>query len=197
MPHDRHGAKQPNRFDVARAGMLDDAARFAYVPPERIVELLAVSGAATIVDFGTGTGTYAIELARRLPAATVFALDEQPEMLARLRAKPEAASLRNLHAMSPEELANETGRVDRIFALNVLHELGDEALASFTTLLAPGGSALVVDWNADIARPIGPPNDHVYGIAAARARLAAAGLASDILEGFPYHHAFRARRREG
>ncbi|GAC1301459.1 MAG: hypothetical protein NVSMB19_09620 [Vulcanimicrobiaceae bacterium] len=193
MDHDRHGAKQPARFDVARASVLDDTARFTYVSPERVVALLAVAGAATIVDFGTGTGTYAIELARRLPAATVLALDEQPEMLVRLRSKPEAAALRNLRAVTPDELASAGGRVERILALNVLHELGDGALASCAALLAPGGTALVIDWNADVERPVGPPNDHVYGVAAARTRLETAGFAAERVDGFPYHHAFLAR----
>ena len=195
MAHDRHGAKQPERFDPARARVLDDVARFAYVPPERVVELLDVAPGATVLDFGTGTGTYAIELARRLPAATILALDEQPEMLERLRAKPDVAALPNLQAIAPAALSTHVGRIDRIFALNVLHELGDDALASLVPLLAPGGTALVVDWNADVDRPVGPPNDHVYGLAAARARLEGSG--SDVvvvaLDGFPYHHAFRIR----
>lgn len=187
---DRHGAKQPERFDPARAAMLDDSARFAYVAPERVVELLDVPLGARVLDFGTGTGTYAIEIARRVPSATVLALDEQPPMLERLRAKPEAAALANLQPIAPTDLDAYAGRIARIFALNVFHELGDDALASFASLLAPGGFALVVDWNADVERPVGPPNDHVYGVVSARERLAKMGYVATELEGFPYHHAF-------
>lgn len=193
MQHDRHGAKQPERFDPARAGVLDDTARFVYVDPERVVALLDAPASATILDFGTGSGTYAIEIARRLPAAIVLALDEQPEMLARLHAKPEVASLRNLRAIGSDELAPYIGRIDRILALNVLHELGDDALASFAALFADGGRALVIDWNADVDRPVGPPNDHVYGIDAARARLESVGLEAESAPAFPYHHAFIIR----
>ena len=101
MHDDRFGAKQPTRFRTANAAVLDDTARFAYVSPEGVVELLAIPPGATVVDFGTGTGTYAIEIARRVPHATVLALDEQPETLAKLAAKPEAAKLANLQAMPP------------------------------------------------------------------------------------------------
>lgn len=193
MTHERHGARQPERFDPARAGVLDDTARFAYVAPEVVVALLAAHDGATLCDFGTGTGTYAIEIARRLPSARVFALDEQPAMLAKLAAKTEATALANLSAIGPEDAALRAGAFDRIFALNVLHELGDDALASFASLLAAGGFALVIDWNADVERPVGPPKDHVYGVAGARARLESLGFAVETLAGFPYHHAFRVR----
>ncbi len=193
MHDERHGAKQPERFRTERAAALDDTARFAYVSPERIVELLAIPAAGTVLDFGTGTGTYAIEIARRAPHATVLALDEQPEMLAKLAAKPEAATLANLRAVEPKDLGSYTSGVERIFAFNVLHELGDDALRALVGLLRRDGLALVVDWSADVERPVGPPNDHVYGADDARARLEAFGLTVERVDGFPYHHAFLAR----
>ena len=62
-------------------------------------------------------------------------------------------------------MTDRTGGVERVFALNVLHELGDDALRVLVGLLRPEGVALVVDWNADVERAVGPPNDHVYGVA--------------------------------
>ena len=50
MSHERHGAKQPNRFDPARAAILDDPARFAYVPVEALLELLDIPAGGTLVD---------------------------------------------------------------------------------------------------------------------------------------------------
>ena len=54
--HERHGAKQPNRFDPARAAILDDPARFEYVPVDMLLAMLDVPNGGTLVDFGTGTG---------------------------------------------------------------------------------------------------------------------------------------------
>lgn len=192
--HARDGAKQPNRFDPARAARLDDPARFAYLPSARVFELLAVPPGASVCDFGTGTGTYAIELARSRLDVRVLALDEQPEMLDMLRAKPAAQALANLHPMLPDQLANERGQIQRVLAVNVLHELGDDALAELAALLAPDGFALMIDWNAATDRPTGPPAEHVYTPDAATERLRAAGFAVRAHASFPYHYALTVTR---
>src|SRR5580693_10213715 len=47
----------------------------------------AAGGARLLVDLGAGTGTGALGLAERFPAAAVIAVDVQPGALARLRDK--------------------------------------------------------------------------------------------------------------
>ena len=189
--HDaRHGAKQSQPFDPARAARLDDPARFEYLPPAALVALLDVGEAATLVDFGAGTAAYAIEIARVRPGARILALDENETMLAHARQKIVEKGVPNVTAIGPSELAPLRGRVDRVLALNVLHELGDAALAELRGLLVRGGKALVVDWNADVERPHGPPGDRVYGVEEARRRLEENGFREIASAGFPYHHAF-------
>jgi SAM-dependent methyltransferase len=197
MAHgDRHGARQPDRFDPARAAILDDHARFAYVPPERLLDELALAPCATLVDFGTGTGLYAIELARRRPDLRILALDEQPRMLEYLRTAIARAGVANVDAIGPAALAPLRGRADGVLALNVLHELGDDALAELRTLLRPDATALFVDWSADVERPVGPPRDHVYSRDEAGRRLEAAGFRIDERDSLPYHFILAARRAE-
>lgn len=192
--HDRHGAKQPERFDPARALLLDDPSRLDYLPLAQICGFLAAPRGARVVDFGTGTGTFAIGLARQRPDLEVVALDEQPEMLQMLRAKP-AARLANLKPVLTDGLAGLRGTADRVLALNVLHELGDDALRGLVGLLAPEGRALFVDWNAEVERPVGPPRDHVYTVAEARARLERADLIVEAEHALRYHFVLTARRR--
>ena len=188
---DRHGARQPERFNPERASRLDDPARFEYLPPEEVARMLDIPTGGKLLDFGTGTGTYAIELARLRPDVEVIALDEQPEMLDLLRAKP-AAKLANLKPALPAEVANYRGKMDRVLALNVLHELGDEALRSLKALLKPDGRALFIDWNADVERPAGPPADHVYSPAEGRQRLEQMGFTIRGEKLFPYHYSILA-----
>lgn len=195
-PHhgDRHGARQLERFDPARAALLDDPSRFRYLPPDEIFDMLTAPAGGRVVDFGTGIGTYAIELARARPDLEVIALDEQQEMLDLLRAKPAAQKLPNLKALYTDEITKMSGAADRVLALNVLHELGDEALSAMAALLKSNGTVLVVDWNAGVERPVGPPRDHVYTAAEARDRMERMGLRIEGERLFKYHYALVARR---
>lgn len=189
--HDREGARQPHRFDPARADRLDDPARLAWVPPAALERLLDLPRGGTLIDFGTGTGTYALLLAQARPDARVVALDEQAPLLERVRAKLAAAPQPNLEPILSGTLAASglLGRADRVLALNVLHELGDAALEELRQLLRAGGRLVVVDWNALVERPGGPPAAHCYAPAVARARLEQAGLRVLAEEAFPYHFA--------
>jgi SAM-dependent methyltransferase len=190
---DRHGARQPDRFDPARAAILDDPARFEYVPPERLLDELSLPPSAALVDFGAGTGLYAIALAQRRPDLRIIALDEQPAMLEHLRAATARAGVPNVEPVDPAGLGAVRGRADGVLALNVLHELGDAALAELKTLLAPNGRALFVDWNAAVERPVGPPRDHVYDPDEAARRLERAGFRVDAREPLAYHFVLTAR----
>ena len=192
-PGDRHGARQPERFDPARAALLDDPARAEYLPPEILIELLDAPARARVVDFGTGTGTIALELARRRPDLEVIALDEQPQMLELLKAKPAARELHNLKPVLSGEMAL-ANSAQRVLAINVLHELGDEALEDLAKMLTADGLALIADWNSEVDRPVGPPRDHVYSPAEACRRLEAVGLRVSDRPPLRYHYVFVAAR---
>ncbi len=56
------------------------------------------------------------------------------------------------------------GGVDRVLALNVLHELGAEVLRNLGRLLRPGGIAVVADSNSDVERPHPLARQHTCGI---------------------------------
>ncbi|HKT11410.1 MAG TPA: class I SAM-dependent methyltransferase [Terriglobia bacterium] len=191
-PDDRHGARQPERFNPERASRLDDPARFEYLPPKEVARMLDIPTGGKLLDFGTGTGTYAIELARLRPDVEVIALDEQPEMLGLLQAKPAAAELTNLKPVLSAGMANYRGKIDRVLALNVLHELGDEALQTVKAMLGSGGAALFIDWNAEIERPAGPPADHIYSPTEGRRRLEQMGFKIRSKKLFLYHYSILA-----
>jgi 2-polyprenyl-3-methyl-5-hydroxy-6-metoxy-1,4-benzoquinol methylase len=150
-----------------------------------------------VVDFGAGTGTFSIELARRRPDLKVIALDEQPGMLELLKAKPVMRELSNLEPLLSDKIDSIKGVADRVLAMNVLHELGDEAVREMSQLLKPQGALLIIDWDSAIERPAGPPKDHTHTVAEARDRLEQAGLMVESLEPFRYHFVLRARRRNG
>ncbi len=195
MERDRHGARQPHRFDPRRAGLLDECERFDSLPPAEVFGLLDAPPAATVVDFGTGTGTYALELARSRPDLRVVALDEQPPMLDRLRAKLAERPLHNVEPVLVEtaESGALRGTVDRVLALNVLHELGDDALAQLGELLRAEGVAVFIDWNSQVERAVGPPREHVYSPLEATARLEGRGFVVLRQHLFPLHYGLVCR----
>ncbi|MDE2293414.1 MAG: class I SAM-dependent methyltransferase [Elusimicrobia bacterium] len=191
MEAERAGARQPHRFDPAKAARLDDPARFEWLPPEELFALLDAPRASLVVDLGTGTGAYALRLARARPDLTVAALDEQATMLDLLRSKLASEPLPNLRPVLADAagLKSLAGRASRILAVNVLHELGDAALRSAASLLEAGGRVLFADWNAAVVRPVGPPRDHVYSPEEGESRLSGFGWTVLGRRAFRFHYA--------
>jgi len=177
--------------------VLDDPEREGWLPTAALIEFLAVASGSRVLDFGTGTGRYALALAQARPDLRVVAYDVQPEMLAIVRRRTADLRLENFSAASWEDsLAR--APYNRIFALNVLHEIDDDTLRSLAPLLAPHGDVLIFDWDATIDRPTGPPPEHAHSPNEARDRIARSGLRciERICDArFPYHFILRAARR--
>lgn len=190
------GAKQPYIFSHERAGVLDDPEREGWLPTAAVVELLDVPSGSRVLDFGTGTGRYGVAFAQARPDVCVVAYDVQPEMLDIVRRRAAELCLENFSAASWEE-TQARAPYDRIFALNVLHEIDDATLRSLAPLLARRGDVLIFDWDATIDRPTGPPAEHAHSPAEGWDRIARSGLRciERIRDPrFPYHFIVRAAR---
>ncbi len=177
--------------------MLDDPEREGWLPTAALVELLDVPSGSQVLDFGAGTGRYGLALAQARPDIRVVAFDVQSEMLDIVRRRAADLRLENFSAASWEETKARTP-YNRIFALNVLHEIDDDTLRSLAPLLARSGDVLILDWDATIDRPTGPPAEHAHSPAEARDRIARSGLRCVELihdARFPYHFILRAVRR--
>jgi len=115
-----------------------------------IVETLALSPGMTVLDAGCGPGRLTVPLARSVGAAgRVVALDIQTGMLARAKAKVEAAGVTNV-----EFVAGGLGEgnlpanyFDRAVLVTVLGEIPDRATAlnELFNTLKPGGLLAVVE----------------------------------------------------
>jgi SAM-dependent methyltransferase len=177
--------------------VLDDPEREGWLPTAAIVELLDVPSGSRVLDFGTGTGRYGVAFARARPDVCVVAYDVQPEMLDIVRRRTAELCLENFSAASWEE-TQARAPYDRIFALNVLHEIDDATLRSLAPLLARRGDVLIFDWDATIDRPTGPPAEHAHSPAEGWDRIARSGLRciERIRDPrFPYHFIVRAGSR--
>lgn len=189
---------RPHKFDPSRAEQLDRPERQEFLPNERVLDLLELSGGETVVDYGAGSGVLTVPLARRLEHGTVHAVDESPEMVGRLRERIEKAEVRNVvvHLIERNQVPLENGVADRILTVNLLHEvIGETALAELRRLLSTDGSLLVVDWRSDVEREMGPPAKVTFSPADATQLLRDSGFSVTMVPdtGFPYHYALLAR----
>jgi len=166
-------------FDPQHAGRLEDPARLAALPQAAVVSLLRLDGGETVVDYGAGTGTYTIGVAEAVPDGRVIAVEALPRLAEMLRAKltPELIDRLEVVETDSNSVPAPDGVADRVVMIDVLHHLYDqpEALAEVTRLLRPGGLFVVVDWG-DRERLVGPPLDHVLGLAAVRELVSGMGL---------------------
>ena len=191
VEHDRHGARQPERFNPERAASLNDRTRFDYLPPKDLISLLGLAPKEVLIDFGAGTGLYAIEIAALRPEIQVIGVDEQEKMIEFLSENLVQSPLKNIKALwtKDEKYSHLKKTADGVLALNVLHELGDRAMEEIQALLKPSGRVLFVDWNSEIERPVGPPRDHVYSPQEGRLRVLDFGFSVIKERMFPYHYA--------
>jgi ubiquinone/menaquinone biosynthesis C-methylase UbiE len=190
---------EAHKFDPARAHLLDSSDRDAFLPDSVLVDLLELTGAETVLDYGAGTGRVSVAVAGRLSQGRVIAVDESAEMVALLRARTGQSANIEVMAIAENRVALDDAGVDRILAVNLLHEVrGETALTEMRRLLTPDGFLLVVDWDRERPSDPGPPTAHRYGTTDAQQDLTAAGfdvepLATDL----PYHFVLRARPRLG
>src|SRR5512137_2809820 len=82
-----------HKLPVEKIASLDSAARRARQPAAPLVEVVAETTPAKVVDLGAGTGYFAIPIAARLPGTTVYCVDIEVAMLGPLEEKATAAGV--------------------------------------------------------------------------------------------------------
>lgn len=150
-------------FRHEHAHKLDDPERERWLPPADVVARVGARPGLSIADVGAGTGYFALPMARAvLPGGKLFAVDVQPEMLERLRARVDPGLPVVLVRGDAAKTTLEGGSVDLAFLGNVWHELDDHgaALEEMARVLRPGGRVAILDWRTDVESPPGPPLEH-------------------------------------
>ncbi len=144
-----------HRISFSEHEHLDSEERFLRQPAEPLVDLVAARHPHTVVDWGAGTGYFALPLLRRLPELRVVCVDVEPRMLGVIAARAkeagfdDRAGLLEVEAGAP--LPVEDASVDVVLMVNLLHELDQpvEALAEVARVLTRGGRLVLCDWDRD------------------------------------------------
>lgn len=115
----------------------------------QILDFLEIKGSDVIVDFGSGTGTFAIQAARR--CAKVYAVDVSQAMIDRAQAKATAARVSNIefHHAGFLNYGHTSPPVDAVVTTFAFHHLPDFwkgiALKRLNSILKPGGQFYIHD----------------------------------------------------
>jgi len=122
--------------------LVDNPVRRRYMRP--ILGRVGIQPGDTVLEVGPGPGAFTLDAAQRVgPGGTVFAVDIQPEMIARLEQRLQKAGVSNVktRVASAYELPIEEATIDRAFLVTVLPEIPDpvRALHEIRRTLKPNG----------------------------------------------------------
>lgn len=135
------------------AGWLDRTEREKEENPKKLLELLKIKSTDVVVDFGAGSGYYTLRMASLVPKGKAIAVDIQPEMLAIIERKKQAAGVENIELIrnTEEDPKLPPGSADLILLVDVYHELSlpYEVTMGLAKALKPGGRLVLVEFRLE------------------------------------------------
>ena len=122
-----------------------------FLNPQTVLNELKIEGQMIAADFGSGSGGWAIPLAKRLKFGKVYAIDILEEPLSALKSKAEIQRVYNIERVNSDV---EKGVklpdfcCDLVLLTNLLFQVEDKkrVLTEAKRVLKKGGKILVVDW---------------------------------------------------
>jgi FkbM family methyltransferase len=160
--------------------------------PDLVVDSMRLSPGDVVADIGAGTGYFTFRIAPNVPNGRVFAVDIQPEMLQRIRARMEDEGRTNV---TPVEGTIQDPRLppdtlDAALMVDAYHEFSHprEMMTALVRSLKPGGRIYLVEYRKeDPSVPIKPL--HKMSEAQARREMQAVGLEwVETLDMLPQQH---------
>lgn len=125
-----------------------------FLNPQKILKMLPLQRKMIAADFGSGSGGWAIPLAKILDKGKVFAIDVLEEPLSALRGRARLEGIVNI-ITKREDVERETSlspeTVDLVLMTNLLYQVEDirKVLEEGRRVLRKRGRVLIVDWAKD------------------------------------------------
>jgi SAM-dependent methyltransferase len=155
-----HAGHHEHRFQGAErwAREFDDPARDAWQKPDEVIRALALASDALVADIGSGTGYFAVRLARAVPRGHVYGADIEPDMVRYLAERGRREGLTNLAAVEASPHDPRLPRpVDLVLVVDTYHHIAERPsyFGRLRPSLRPGGRVAIIDFLPDA--PAGPP----------------------------------------
>lgn len=127
-----------------------------FLNPEEVLNQLELRPDMVAADFGCGSGSFAIRLAKKLEHGLVYAIDIQEVPLSVLKSRFLSEKVINIKVIR-SDLEKQKGStlvdssVDLVLMINILFQTEDEnaVFAEAARVLKKGGKLLVVDWSPE------------------------------------------------
>jgi SAM-dependent methyltransferase len=182
-----------HRFGNAEkwAKIFDDPERDAWQKPAEVIRALALAPAAAVADIGSGTGYFAVRLARTLPQGRVYGVDTEPDMVRYLTHRAKREGISNITAaQAGENDPRIPAPVDLVLMVNTYHHIPEREryFGDLAKSLKPGGRLAVIDFTLD--SPHGPPRRARVPPEEVKREVAAAGYQLTEEHGFLPHQYF-------
>lgn len=168
-----------------------------FMDPDALLSACHINANESIADFGAGSGFVARAVAKRVPQGTVFAIEINRDIVARLTREAAELHIGNLHPLWGDiEVAGGTklgdASMDMVILSNALFHVEDKdgCFKEAVRVLKPGGRLLVVDWSESFGG-MGPRPQAVVTTEMARALAERFGFAvqNDKLPAGEHHYA--------
>ena len=198
--HPVTGRRIASVMGIGGAEWLERTEREIEEMPETALDKIGLKPGMVVADVGAGVGYFTVRLAKRVgPEGKIFALDVQPEMLAKLRRHAAESKLTNIQPILSSESDPRLPEncCDLILMVDVYHELSQPQvmLRKMRRALKNDGRLVLLEYRKEDPHiPI--RSEHKMSVAEAKAEVEAEGFKLDsVLKDLPRQHIFVFRKQ--